>query len=129
MDGETWEETSLSTNGGFEIPNYDEGLPDYCSEWTINISGDDASGYGYETKIDEYNSNNTSRIFNIYNNSTTQTASFSMSRTLEDVPAGTYKLRFEQGDSGNIRSQHLCGRKKFAASGHRRMGCMGDCGN
>lgn len=103
-DGATWEETGLITNGGFEIPNYDEGWADYSSEWTISISGDDASGYGYETKTDGYATNNTSRIFNYYNNSTVQAASFSMTRTLENVPAGTYKLRFEQegaaGSSG-----------------------------
>ena len=101
VDGATWEETSMITNGGFEIPN--DG--DYSSEWEISIAGDGASGYGYGTEIDEHASNNTTRIFNYYNDSVTQPASFPMNRTVEDVPADTYKLRFEEeGGSGNIRS-------------------------
>ena len=91
----SWTATQLITNGDFETPDSNEAW-NYASEWEINISGDDASGYGYETKVDTYASNNTSRIFNYYNNSTTQAAAFSMERTIENVPAGTYKLRFDQ---------------------------------
>lgn len=92
----SWTATQLITNGTFEILDNSQEWDDYASEWEISISGDDTSGYGYGTKIDEYADNNTSRIFNYYNNSTTQTAAFSMERTIENVPAGTYKLCFDQ---------------------------------
>ena len=92
----SWTATQLITNGTFEILDNSQEWDDYASEWEISISGDGTSGYGYGTKIDTYATNNTSRIFNYYNNSTTQTAAFSMERTIENVPAGTYKLCFDQ---------------------------------
>ncbi len=92
----SWTATQLIVNGDFEIPDNSQGWDDYASEWEISISGDNASGYGYNTKIDTYAADNTSRIFSYYNNSTTQAAAFSMERTIENVPAGTYKLRCDQ---------------------------------
>ena len=94
----SWTATQLITNGDFEIPDNSQGWDDYASEWTLSISGDNSGEnlYGYNTKIDGNGAINTSRIFNYYNNSTTQTAAFSMERTIENVPAGTYKLCFDQ---------------------------------
>ena len=94
----SWTATQLITNGDFEIPDNSQGWDDYASEWTLSISGDNSGKnlYGYNTKIDGNGAINTSRIFNYYNNSTTQAAAFSMERTIENVPAGTYKLCFDQ---------------------------------
>lgn len=93
----SWTSTQLITNGDFETPDSNEAW-NYASEWTLFISGDNSGEklYGYNTKIGGDGAINTSRIFSYYNNSTTQTAAFSMERTIENVPAGTYKLRFDQ---------------------------------
>ncbi|MGN1168218.1 MAG: glycosyl hydrolase 53 family protein [Lachnospiraceae bacterium] len=77
-----WKESSYIVNGDFETADY--------SGWTI--SGD--ADVEYSVKTDEWASNNTTNILNIYNGGSDAEA-FSLSQTVT-LPAGTYKLAWNQ---------------------------------
>ncbi len=77
-----WVETSVISNGDFETADY--------SDWTV--SGDE--NVTYKVKTDEWASNNTTNILNIYSGGSDAEA-FSLSQTVT-LPAGTYKLGWKQ---------------------------------
>ena len=82
-----WKATSYLTNGDFETGD--------TTGWTITMPNPDGADVGYTIKTDEWASNNTTTMFNIWNNNSAAEA-FSMTQTVENVPAGTYKLSFSQ---------------------------------
>lgn len=88
---EEWTATNLVVNGDFELGD--------TSGWTIAMDTADANGY--TVKTDAWAANNTTYMFNVWTNSTA--IDFSMSQTIADVPAGTYRLGFRQ-DGENMAS-------------------------
>lgn len=86
-----WKESSYIVNGDFEtaIVNGDFETAD-GSGWTA--SGD--ADVTYEVKTDTWASNNTTKIFNLYNGGSSA-EKFSLSQTVT-LPAGTYKLAWKQ---------------------------------
>ncbi len=92
----TWKETSLVVNGDFETNDTSSGTDNYLTGWTITAANGEEGTYGYTSKVDTYASNNKTTILNIWNNSTASTADISVSQTIEDVAAGTYKLALDQ---------------------------------
>lgn len=82
-----WKATSYLANGDFE--NGD------TAGWVVTMPNPDGADAGYMIKTDAWASNNTTQIFNVWNNNST-TEVFSMSQTIENVPAGTYKLSLVQ---------------------------------
>lgn len=90
----TWQSTSLIANGDFE-----SGL----DSWTVEMDQADGDTYGYQIKTDSWASNNTSQIFNFWNNGD-EGDYLSLSQSISLVPAGTYKLQADiegaDSDSG-----------------------------
>lgn len=78
----TWKATKLVANGDFETGDY--------SGWTIS-GGSDVT---YTVKTDEWASNNTTQILNIYNGGSAA-ETFTMSQELS-LSAGTYKVTLAQ---------------------------------
>lgn len=78
----TWNSTSYVTNGDFE---------DGLDGWSVEMEYSDGDNYGYQYKTDSWASNNTTQIFNYWNNSSDDDA-LSLSQTITDVEAGTYKV-------------------------------------
>lgn len=83
-DGYSWVNTGLLTDGDFE-----QSLDD----WEI-VLDDTAEDAGTTIKVDKWASNNTSSIFNIWNNDA-DSRSVSLTKTIT-LPKGNYKLGFIQ---------------------------------
>ncbi|MCR4903560.1 MAG: glycosyl hydrolase 53 family protein [Butyrivibrio sp.] len=80
---ESYESTSLIANGDFE-----EGL----NNWTVTMDSADGDTNGYQVKTDSWASNNTTSMFNFWNNNS-ETEDLTLSQTIEALDAGTYKLQ------------------------------------
>ena len=85
----SWVATQYFTNGDFEDADED-GFS--ASEWSVNFSTWENATYATKT---ESRTNNTTRFLNIWNGTGAPLAVI-MSRTLEDIPAGTYRVSFQQ---------------------------------
>ncbi len=81
----TWSATEYVTNGDFSSWN--------AEEWTISFAS--SENWSAATVKQGTGSNNSTAILNINNGCSTENA-FSMTRTLSNVAAGTYRLSFEQ---------------------------------
>lgn len=77
-----WTKTSIVSNGDFESGS--------TEGWDIVTN----EAVAYTVKVDEWASNNTSSILNIYNDADTEEA-FSLSQVVAKLPAGTYKLSLD----------------------------------
>ncbi|MDD6157549.1 MAG: glycosyl hydrolase 53 family protein [Lachnospiraceae bacterium] len=81
-----WEATAALTNGDFETGD--------ASKWTISGGAD----VTYTVKTDEWATNNTTKILNIYNGGS-EAESFYMSQSVT-LPAGTFKVSWSQEGAG-----------------------------
>ena len=81
----TWIATEYITNGDFETGD--------TSEWSIDFTSCD-NGTSYIVKTDEWESNNKTSFLNYYN--VTDGNVLTISQTISEVPAGIYRLSFEQ---------------------------------
>ena len=84
---EIFEDTSEILNGDFESGATDG--------WTITVPNTSGADVGYKVKVDQWAANNTTNIFNIWNNNSTA-ESFTISQKITSLGAGTYKLSFQQ---------------------------------
>lgn len=83
---ESWVDTLSTTNGDFELGDY--------TGWTI--SGGDA--LTYTVKTDQWAKNNTTQFLNYY---AEKEADITISQTVSDVSAGTYKIGYDlEGETG-----------------------------
>ena len=80
---DSWQSTSLIVNGDFESS---------LDSWSCDMELSDGDTYGYQIKTDSWASNNTTQIFNFWNNSDDGDA-LTLSQTISSAPAGTYKLQ------------------------------------
>ena len=81
----TWIATEYITNGDFETGD--------TSGWSIDFTSCD-NGTSYIVKTDEWASNNKTSFLNYYN--VTDGNVLTISQTISEVPAGIYRLSFEQ---------------------------------
>jgi len=88
----TWESTSLIVNGDFEND---------LDSWNVTMENNDGDTYGYLIKTDSWATNNTTKMFNFWNNSSDADA-LTLSQTISDVEAGAYKIQADiEGDSAD----------------------------
>ncbi|MBQ7920728.1 MAG: glycosyl hydrolase 53 family protein [Lachnospiraceae bacterium] len=86
-----WQDTELIVNGDFEAAD--------LSAWDLSAFEAVGTDYNYEVKTDEWATNNTTQILNVWNN-TTEAKVFKMSQEVA-LSAGTYKVSLKQdGGSG-----------------------------
>ena len=81
----TWIATEYITNGDFETGD--------TSGWSIDFTSCD-NGTSYIVKTDEWASNNKTSFLNYYN--VTDGNVLTIAQTISEVPAGIYRLSFEQ---------------------------------
>lgn len=87
--------TDLIENGDFESGD--------TTGWTITMPDADGNTVGYIVKANSGMSNNISNYFDFWNNNS-DAVDFSMSQTINAVPAGTYKVVFRQDGKENMTS-------------------------
>lgn len=87
--------TDLIENGDFESGD--------TTGWTITMESADGDTVGYEVQTNQWMTNNTSNFLNYWNNNS-DAVDFSMSQTINAVPAGTYKVVFRQDGKENMTS-------------------------
>ena len=87
----TWEETELIANGDFETCDSSAGWDDYTTGWSITFA--DWTNCKWEVKS---NTANNATVFLGVSNWGESAVDFTMSSIVEDVPAGTYILKFKQ---------------------------------
>ena len=87
--------TDLIKNGDFETGD--------TTGWTITMPDADGNTVGYIVKANSGMSNNISNCFDFWNNNS-DAVDFSMSQTINAVPAGTYKVVFRQDGKENMTS-------------------------
>lgn len=86
-DNVTWTDTEYITNGDFEDSD------NAISDWNATIVSD-SSDYGIITKTDSWATNNTTTMLNYWSNG--NAASINMYQTISDLPAGTYRISYDQ---------------------------------
>lgn len=90
----TWKATDLVVNGNFEADTI-EGDATVASGWTVTLANGEEGTYGNTVKTDTWAVNNSTRMLNVWNNSTASTVDVTISQTIENVVAGNYKLGFD----------------------------------
>jgi arabinogalactan endo-1,4-beta-galactosidase len=86
-DNVTWADTEYITNGNFEESD------NAISDWNATIESN-SSDYGIIAKTNEWSSNNKTTMLNYWCKG--DTASISMYQTISELPAGTYRISYDQ---------------------------------
>lgn len=90
-----WESTGFIDNGNFNTPvQKGEGAGvwyDYAPEWTISLGSWDNES----SCVGKWQSDERVGVLNLYNGTDSDNTA-TMERTVENVPAGTYRLKLEQ---------------------------------
>ncbi len=86
-DNVSWTDTEYITNGDFEDSDI------AISNWNASIVSE-SSDYGIITKTDSWATNNKTTMLNYWSNG--DTASISMYQTISELPAGTYRISYDQ---------------------------------
>lgn len=93
----SWAATDIITNGDFETGTDKGSWTSYAAEWDLWLNSWESDSTCWEK---EENNNHMIHVFNGLSESNQAT----ITRTIEDVPAGTYRLSFEQSGLADTKS-------------------------
>lgn len=94
----TWTDTNLIANGDFETADSSAGWDNYYHGWNLNWGSWNGTYTKYEVEENQWDTANTTKRVHFYNDAGTENW-LTMTTTIDDVPAGTYRLVFDHAAS------------------------------